>query len=615
MVLGLIKSALTPKKEKTPIKTPAKSNNTPQETKPKQPDCKKTQVKESKTEEFVKTAESNNKNISSLEKAILVVSEKSNKNEEQTAGTKGKFLQLQQQEENREKAFNSEIITIMDAISISQETIASFLEESMEKVQTDKDDKEDEEPLTKLVNNEGKAAANTKEKGGLLDLILSLGMVAILALVTWWKKASEHEGGVFGWVIATITDFFNAVDWKEVGDKIWDNLVKAGSFLADTAKDVWEYLVNDVDWNKVSDTLIDTILGAGGILLSILDSVYSSLFGDNWRKAKDLFSNWIKEVDEFGFGGWIKNQMIDFLPDSAVSLLGIEKAKKLEDPLLIKAREEEEKFMKVVKSGRRKYMQSDKYKSMSKEEKAEDNVNYGKRVIQNSPLAKYERIQEARKQKEIKENKVSLTKTTNSKNITNTKNSISDSNTIRNIKNGNVTSSISGKVVNIARVHRDGTSIITVRTAEGKEVNIDNVKNIKVKEGSSISKGDSIAKNSTTNIQNSKNIGANKASVVNKKNIIKTSNKSSEKYNQTDYADNSSSLSNDISIQKGDIQSKTINIRKSVTKEEEDIQDNTAQIAINRNFGEQIGKLSARKNDGTIMQTRAQVDVATPVDV
>lgn len=237
------------------------------------------------------------------------------------------------------KKYHEDVLEELSAIRITEEELLalqekatvpeednSYIEGSIEELgeRVDNVEKNESKLLTKITNLKDEIYKKLKEKAGLLGLLTGVVIAGIIALMAWWNSKDgpgNHEGGLIGWVKDLIVKWWKDFDavkfFEDSASLILDVLQSIGDGVFLVADKLVDYLMG-VDWNLFAEKIKKALEVSGDLAAKIIDTVYSSLFGSQWEKAKlefndmwynlttwyrefaDPISRWFYEVDKHG---------------------------------------------------------------------------------------------------------------------------------------------------------------------------------------------------------------------------------------------------------------------------------------------------------------------------
>jgi len=557
---------------------------------------------------------------------------------------KGGTKQERNQAENQSKFFTTEMLKNMESIADNQTELVKIAKDSAKKVQKDDiNQKKKDDLITSTVKSD--KPLKVKEKMSILDMILGLGIAAITTLIAWWSAASDHPGGMIGWLWDVIKkgaiNIWKALDgwaqsqggWKQVFidagmgilkglAAIGDAVLNFGSWIITKGAELWAgvstYVTENGGWWEVITS------GVGNafkwVYENITSPVLTAIFGDNWRAIENTFREMMNEIAKYGISGWLKNQIIASMPKLA-SLAGLEKAVTLEEEAII---EKAEKIAEETSDGpSRTFKEQGRYKAL---------INMGVVVDENGDDGFNEKLMV----KLLEEGKI----TTTDLRIMMKSQMSGHSGTEQN-KPAKIAKIMLDYQVKKQKEEKEKAKIIK-ETFNYSTVNTEEHKDVRAGEGTAGSDG----LNGTGNTTNSKVVTSNMNNTANNKvvnnnssvkkvntNIKKTqgnkvtnttlnnsntTNNSSQ--SSTNIAgDNSTSTSVAVNVTESSsttVGGKNINI-KSGKKNSESSSNKaiiTEQDRINNEFNAQISKLSADNNEHTLLQTKANVDFDSELD-
>lgn len=513
--------------------------------------------------------------VAAIKMGSMIREEKELDNDSQE-GKKSKFSHIEQQEQNRQKAFDKAVMDAMKRIASSQDTIAAEVVSANKKKQVDDDFGERKQSFVGKSIDKISAVVKKDESGSMLAMII-MGLIAALgSLIDWWREASEYTpGGILGYI------------WNGINSFIQTNFGGWGKFVWDVLKDQ----VNFVLW--LSDKVMEVAFGKDWDNAKIF-------WGEQFQKISDW---WQETVDYGGIPGWLYKQLYDYLDNDNYLKKIMSNPEDMKEKLRIQAEEstpmtEEQEALSHKRrddmiAARAKGIDPDTKEWMENWNKINNITHSSTTSTTSTPIKSITSVSTS-------------TPTTNSA-VSNTteirrpdiNNTVVDSSNVSNV---------SGVVVSITKTDNEGNSTITVRTNEGNTVDINNVKNSSVEVGSVVKVGQKIS------ISNASEDNTNTANIENKTMSVNDSISNAETNNVSEsniVATNSNISSSQIDLTNStDVayKYKNINIESSEEPKANVEQHSSAlQAGINKELAAQIGKLSAVSNNGTLLQTRVSV--------
>lgn len=537
-----------------------------------------------------------------------------------------RFKQQEQQEENRYVKFYDDTTDYLGNIADSQKVIADEVENANDKIQ---DSEDTAEKKTTFI---GKSIEGIKKKLKEPDditasLLLMGGIVILSKIIEWFREALAYPGGIFKYFFDGLTDFMG----RHFGG--W------GGFLASILKT------------------------SAKIILWIADKVLELIFGEEWTKVRDFWSekitsmmDWWKEVTDYGIAGWIYKQLYDYIPegvfkDMLLSSVGSPEAMKEKLRIQREAFEGGKLTYDQKKATKKQVEDMNKYRKETGKEPGREwveqwnkdnpeevdtlnrttvtpNITNVQKIETKTEPSKRENINNSitmvtpnisnvqnveTKTEPSKKESNTVAEITKKENIDNTKiTKINKSSKNKNFyisEDGYITSNIEGNVQNITKLN-DEYSTISIKTISGDTIDISSVKNDNINVGDVIKIGQRITKNNDKIDIRSSNI----SSVQNTNKILEKVDTSTKNSSTTDVSNSTSNIKN-VNIVSSTDSSKTIqkniNIKKIDVPQAQHKNNDEAfkmQNLINNDFAAQISRLSSESNTSTLLQTKASVN-------